>query len=338
VRTKSAGTCATRTVAFRRTAASGERITEAQKEFARSVNVDRVCVDRYGVDIRAGRSACQKHDGDNPTACAYMGAVAFCHSHCGTFDAIDLVRAREGYGYREAVRVLCSLFGGPSDSDTLPPVPCAKAKSATSKYGPRVTVSHDAEFPNLRERVGERHAARYFYDTADCQVDLIIDRFEYADGKRFSPWTYRDGDWRNVGARHAPGELSPLYRIPDLNLKPDAVVVYVEGEKACDAARELFTDHDHLVAVTHPGGSNAWKSVDLSPLRDRRVVVLADADDPGRKMAEGLVHRKDGMSSPPIISAIIPRPGVLPKGWDIADGLPADIALDDFLAMLRGGC
>ena len=69
-----------------------------------------------------------------------------------------------------------------------------------------------------------------------------------------------------------------LYRLPEvLNAKS---VLVCEGEKDCDMAGELG-----LVATTNPGGACKWREEYSEPLRGKRVAIIADADEPGRKHA-----------------------------------------------------
>jgi putative DNA primase/helicase len=92
-----------------------------------------------------------------------------------------------------------------------------------------------------------------------------------------------------------------LYRLPELLHAPrDWPVIMVEGEKDADTAATLglrpewrtamFQDCEHLLATCTPMGAGKASKCDLSPLRDRRVVIIADDDEPGRKHAEDLVR------------------------------------------------
>ncbi|HRD67915.1 MAG TPA: DUF6371 domain-containing protein, partial [Candidatus Competibacter sp.] len=65
----------------------------------------------------------------------------------------------------------------------------------------------------------------------------------------------------------------PLYGLDRLAARPEAPVLVCEGEKAADAAGELFPD---WIAVTSAGGTQAPKQSDWSPLRGRRVAIWPD--------------------------------------------------------------
>jgi len=59
---------------------------------------------------------------------------------------------------------------------------------------------------------------------------------------------------------------------------PDAPVLVTEGEKAADAAQNLFPDY---VTTTSPGGCKAVHKADYSSLKDRDIVLCPDFDEPG---------------------------------------------------------
>ncbi|CAM5771839.1 hypothetical protein LMIY3S_03643 [Labrys miyagiensis] len=110
---------------------------------------------------------------------------------------------------------------------------------------------------------------------------------------------------------------NPLYGLPDLAQRPDAPILLVEGEKACDAARRLFPDY---VSMSWLGGSNRVRKADFAPLAGRQVVYWPDNDNAGRStiasMSEAM--RECGAAS----LQIVKLPIGLPEKWDVADELP----------------
>ena len=67
-----------------------------------------------------------------------------------------------------------------------------------------------------------------------------------------------------------------LYRLPEV-LKAKSVLV-VEGEKDADTGSTLG-----LTATCNAGGAGKWRDEYSEKLRGKRVVIIADADEPGRK-------------------------------------------------------
>jgi putative DNA primase/helicase len=77
----------------------------------------------------------------------------------------------------------------------------------------------------------------------------------------------------------------PLYGLAELAKRPDAAVVVVEGEKACDAARKLLP---MMVVVTSPNGAKSAAKADWSPLRGRSVTIWPDGDLAGAAYANAV--------------------------------------------------
>jgi len=82
-----------------------------------------------------------------------------------------------------------------------------------------------------------------------------------------------------------------LYRLPEINQSDaERFIFIVEGEKSAD-----YLNKRDLCATTTVGGAEKAHLTDLSPLRDRHVVVIPDADAKGRNHAQQvaqLLHEK----------------------------------------------
>lgn len=129
-----------------------------------------------------------------------------------------------------------------------------------------------------------------YRDAAGARIGYVvrIDPKGPNDKKRISPlnwgrrvWTDDKGRLRGVlqdvtgwHPKH-PAEPMPLYNLDQLAARPDAPVLVVEGEKACDAATAQFPGH---VCVTWPRGTNNCERVDWSPLAARWVAIWPDND------------------------------------------------------------
>lgn len=119
-------------------------------------------------------------------------------------------------------------------------------------------------------------SAYWTYHNAISDVIGYVLRFDLPEGKKdVIPYTYNtDGNkyawkWRGFDLPR------PLYNLPELYLRPNAIVLVVEGEKACDAAKKLFPQY---VCVTWCGGKDNVKSADWSPLQGRNVFLWGDND------------------------------------------------------------
>jgi hypothetical protein len=85
-----------------------------------------------------------------------------------------------------------------------------------------------------------------------------------------------------------------LYRLPELlAADPADTVFFVEGEKDVETLRALG-----LVATTNPGGAkHGWQPCYAEHFRGRHVVILPDADGPGRRLADAVAAGLDGVAA-----------------------------------------
>jgi hypothetical protein len=87
------------------------------------------------------------------------------------------------------------------------------------------------------------------------------------------------------------GVQRTLYRLPELlAADPKAIAVVVEGEKDVDNLRALG-----FVATCNSGGAGRWPADQSHHLAGRTVVVIADADAPGRKHAAAVATALRGV-------------------------------------------
>jgi RecA/RadA recombinase len=110
---------------------------------------------------------------------------------------------------------------------------------------------------------------------------LVVLRWDPTDGKRFALLSrYDDGRWRTG----IPPSFSQPGSRPLLLCGPVAdaeFVVVVEGERKAELLGQLG-----IAAATSVGGAASGHLSDWSVLTGRPVVVLPDADAPGRRYAE----------------------------------------------------
>lgn len=160
---------------------------------------------------------------------------------------------------------------------------------AAEDWQPLQPVPDDAPpAPARHPRKGEP-VRRWEYRDAAGRLLFIVCRFERPDGgKEVQPLAWGSLRDRNGNARtgwhwKALPAPRPLYALDRLAARPDAPVLICEGEKAADAAGELFPGY---VATTSPNGSNAAGKADWRPLAGRSCVLWPDADAPGTAYAE----------------------------------------------------
>jgi hypothetical protein len=122
------------------------------------------------------------------------------------------------------------------------------------------------------------------YDYRDPKGDLLFQVLRY-EGKTFRQrrpdgkggWLWKLGRTPRV-----------LYRLPELLAAgPDEYVFVAEGEKDADRLSSVG-----LIATCNPGGAGKWNKLsDDSALHNRRVAIITDKDEAGRKHAADVAMR-----------------------------------------------
>jgi len=112
----------------------------------------------------------------------------------------------------------------------------------------------------------------------------------------------------------------PLYNADVIAASPSSPVLVVEGEKAAEDGGTHLPNG--WVITTWAGGSNAVTKSDWSVLAGRRVVVWPDNDEPGFAAAEQIKGEVEAFGG---TCNIVKLSKNYPKGWDLADPLPAGV-------------
>jgi putative DNA primase/helicase len=118
-----------------------------------------------------------------------------------------------------------------------------------------------------------RVAATYDYVNEHGKLIFQVVRYEPKDFRQRRPDGRGGWIWNMDGVRRV------LYRLPDLLGRKSVLIV--EGEKDCETARKLGR-----VATSNPGGAGKWREEYSESLRGKRIVIIADAEEAGRKHAQ----------------------------------------------------
>ena len=121
--------------------------------------------------------------------------------------------------------------------------------------------------------------AEYVYRDANGEPYLLVRKYLDGDGKKQFPQFHWDGtQW----VKGKPAGSKIPYRLPELLAAPTAVVYFCEGEKDAD---NLASKACVVATSASEGASAKWVPELTQYFKDRRVVILPDADEPGRKHA-----------------------------------------------------
>jgi hypothetical protein len=142
--------------------------------------------------------------------------------------------------------------------------------------------------------------------------------------KQFRQRQPREGggwQWSVKGVRQVP------YRLLELGTsRRDATVFIVEGEKDADRLAGLG-----LVATCNAGGAGKWTAGHAWYLAGRRVAILPDHDQPGRRHAEQVAASLFGLAAR---VKLVELPGLPPKG-DVSDWLDGGGTVEQLLRLVE---
>ena len=127
------------------------------------------------------------------------------------------------------------------------------------------------------------------YKNAQGELLFYVVRYEKKDFRPVSWCTHPK--WGTKWWWKFPKGLKPLCRLDKLNEEPDKPVVVVEGEKTLLAAMSFYPE---AICTTWPGGTGNIEYIDWEPLSGREVLVIADADNHGRKATERIAAHLNG--------------------------------------------
>jgi len=126
---------------------------------------------------------------------------------------------------------------------------------------------------------------------------------------------------RAISGKKYQGFLARIWQHPDSASDTDnenKPLVVVEGEKTAIAVNQAGFN-----AVTWLGGSPQASHADFAPLAGYNVIIWPDNDKPGKKAADTIAEKLDGVAKS---IAIVNIPPNTPNGWDAADTTLEEIA------------
>jgi putative DNA primase/helicase len=125
----------------------------------------------------------------------------------------------------------------------------------------------------LEQHATARVIAQYDYTDERSKLLYVVERLEPKGFRQKRPDGHGGWIWNLNAVRRV------LYRLPEV-LSAKSVLM-AEGEKDCDTARKLG-----LVATCNPGGAGKWREEYSECLRGKRIAIIADADESGRKHSQ----------------------------------------------------
>jgi 5S rRNA maturation endonuclease (ribonuclease M5) len=149
-----------------------------------------------------------------------------------------------------------------------------------------VLAAAGLEMRDLFPEVGPAPRMVAEYNYLDERGELLFQavRYEPKGFRQRRPDGNGGWNWNLNGTRHV------LYSLPEV-INAESVLV-VEGEKDVEAARKLG-----LTATCNSGGAGKWRDEYSETLRGKRVAIIADADEPGRKHVQQVATSLHGKAA-----------------------------------------
>lgn len=154
----------------------------------------------------------------------------------------------------------------------------------------------------------------------DGEILIVTDRFDYPDGsKKVLPRCYVFDKLNNKKGWLQKKLLpyNPLYNLENFQAQANLPVLFVEGEKACEAAKSIYGKD--FWCTTWLGGANGVSKVDTSLIKNRTVYFLPDNDEAGRKAMDNLAYK---LQKDNALYQLKYPANEFPEAWDIADEFP----------------
>lgn len=215
-------------------------------------------------------------------------------------DLISLYAAIHELSMAEAYREL----------DDTPAAPARPQRPAKPQRQVITPVPSEAADCDCRHPIYGDPSARWTYFDGDGNVLGYVARYDPpGERKQIVPWTFSTDGW-GMGQWPVP---RPLYRLQELEARPEDPVLICEGEKAADAAAGLIGSP--YVAVTWPGGAQALGRANWQTLRGRKILLWPDADAAGIEA----MRRLAAILQPIAAEVKVIDPAGQPEGWDCAD-------------------
>ena len=133
--------------------------------------------------------------------------------------------------------------------------------------------------------------AEHIYYAANGERYLKVRKCRDSAGKKqFPQYRWANGSW----VKGKPAGPKIPYRLPELIASPTAVAIYfVEGEKDADNLAKIGL----LATTTSEGAAAKWDPALTPHFEDRHVVILPDADPPGRAHAQKVAQAIHGAAA-----------------------------------------
>ena len=175
--------------------------------------------------------------------------------------------------------------------------------------------------------------AQHLYKNSEGEVICAVRKYLVRDGSG-TPILDTHGkpkkEFRQFTGEHPyprMPDVRPLYNIP--NILASETVIWVEGEKCADALNNI----GYTATCTMGGAGMLTKKsssqYDFSPLQGKELILWADNDNAGKKLAELVQELALNANAKSVKMLTLPRGK--PERWDVADAITEGFDINEFL-------
>lgn len=223
-------------------------------------------IDEYTPLNKNNKARCPFHEDHQPSLAVYPATQSFYCFGCGKGgDIIDFISEYKKQDFQTSLKELAYRAGISTSANY--------SEKDTTIEGEQKKLVEAMELLQQVDRNNQPIATYTYFDHAGR---LAYEILRYPD-KKFAIRHQSNGRW----VYKQPERLYP-YNLPKV-IQADEVWI-VEGEKDADRLIE-----NGLVATTNPFGAGKWRSEYNQWLKGKDVVVLMDADKPGRDHGKRVV-------------------------------------------------
>ncbi len=190
-----------------------------------------------------------------------------------------------------------------------------------NKLAKKLCIEVSADRPASQRDEHQRISATYDYTDKAGKLLFQVVRYEPKNFRQRRPNGTGGWLWNLDGAQLAPYRLRDLLRAKESGER----VFVVEGEKDADRLSS-----EGLIATTAPMGAGKWRGAYTPHFQALDVIVIPDADAPGRRHAEQVSAALLRVARS---VAVLELPGPMPKGSDVSDWLDGPGSVEQLVAL-----
>jgi hypothetical protein len=223
---------------------------------------------------------------------------------CSPAQAVKWLTDKKFLNHKEAKKALADADGNP----LVLPIPLEQAKweAALEADDLRKDRGIIKDHWEIKDTDGALLGFKYRVDERRSHKEVFTLTYRAETG-----WTKRAWDKKRI----------PPYGLEKIKSGPTLRVLFVEGEKACDAAQDILGDKWKVLSFSGVAAAEELWLPDDEFWNDCDVVIWPDNDSPGKAAARKIQLALQALNNPPREIKIVRVDAIpaLPPKWDLGD-------------------